>query len=279
MPVYYCGRCGHFANQLGDMKKHLTKKKACSPLYADVDRSVLLDALRTAGGKNACKTLPTASDVVVPFEEVKDVAEFVKNVQHDVIRLQKANADLTAKLQAKPAVETSHVAVPTEAAVDDGECDGVVCGKCDAEFDTADELETHMRTKCEMAAHFDNVYSYDEGTFGCNLYGSDGAGDIYIVQTDFTPGEAIYKVGKTTNIRRRMVQYRTGAVREPRLYCYYPFRNMSKADADLKSLLAGFQLKRELYVCDLDELQAVIRGYQLRTDRCLAEFTPRLAGC
>ena len=63
MPNYNCARCGYSSIYISHMKKHLTKKKVCEPLYSNAERSVLLEALKTAEGKKWLNA-PTVS---VPF--------------------------------------------------------------------------------------------------------------------------------------------------------------------------------------------------------------------
>jgi FtsZ-binding cell division protein ZapB len=89
------------------MKTHLSKQKVCEPLYSNVDRAALLEALKTSDGKEACKTLTVVQTEVVPFEEIGDLKEFTMNLQHEHVKLQhenvalkKENADLASRLQA-----------------------------------------------------------------------------------------------------------------------------------------------------------------------------------
>ena len=270
MPNYNCARCGHSSRHLGDFKKHLTKKKVCEPLYSNVDRGVLFEALNT----------PNAPAVALPLEDeriedIEDKAAYIRNLRDVVAKLKHANVRL---MHAQPEAE-DRAPIRVEEEKGPEETVPVACSKCGATFEDASALETHMRAECPMAVHFDNVYAYNAATFGRALYADEArSGDIYIVQTDFCPGETqYYKVGKTASVPRRMVQYRTGAVREPRLHCYFPFRDMARADVDLKVVLERFHVKREIYAGDLAELKAAIRAYQMRTDGCLAEFSPRLA--
>jgi hypothetical protein len=282
MPNYNCARCGYTCIHLGHFKKHLTKKKGCEPLYSNAERSVLFEALKTAEGKKSANapTVPlTLEDEDI--EDIEDKDAYIRNLHDVVAKLRHANVRL---MHAQPPSSEgeAHAHDAPICVEESEESEGqvaITCSKCEATFEDASALETHMRAECPMAVHFDNVYAYNAVTFGRSLYADESrSGDIYIVQTDFCPGETqYYKVGKTTNVPRRMVQYRTGAVREPRLHCYFPFRDMARADADLKVVLERFHVKREIYAGDLAELKAAIRAYQMRTDGCLAEFSPRLA--
>ena len=90
--VYYCKRCGKNTNHLGDLKKHLKNKKQCEPLYADVDRAILLEELATPAGKGGF--MVKMSDKIVKLEDVEDKDEFVTKIQEDLIKLKRENIKL-----------------------------------------------------------------------------------------------------------------------------------------------------------------------------------------
>ena len=105
--LYTCGRCGKNNLHLGDLKKHLKTKKACEPIYSNVDRNALLEALQTPDGKNASKSLNIVSSNIVPFEDIDNPHDFVKDIQHsqilmkhEIVKLRKENAELKTKLYA-----------------------------------------------------------------------------------------------------------------------------------------------------------------------------------
>ena len=110
MSKYNCARCGYTTCRLSSMKSHLSKKKVCEPLYADVPRAGLLDALKTADGKEACKTLTVVSHGVMSADEIEQIDDkcgLIRKVQgenatlkHENVALKKENADLTSRLQA-----------------------------------------------------------------------------------------------------------------------------------------------------------------------------------
>lgn len=269
--IYFCKRCGYSTNRMSSLRTHLIKKKCCDAVYSDVERASLLKDLNTHEGRQ--KANHFAVENFIPCKEFTDPSNYIQKLQKDMLHLQNERDQLILHIQKEKEKEQLLSKVNIEK-----EYNRTInkCSKCEQTFDTVNDLETHMRIECEQALQFDNVYLYNKATFASNMYkGNQYAGDIYIAQTDFT--ENTYKIGMTTNIPRRMVQYRTGAVREPRLHCYYPFSNISRADKDLKIMLQNFQLKREIYAGDLNLIKSIIRGYQLQMDGCLAEFTPRLA--
>lgn len=237
---------------------HLNKKKPCEAFYADIVRSTLLGELETAEGKKMATLACT-----IPAEHIVNKDAYISELQKKYEKLRVENASLVEKMNER--LEPVPPTVGNEIAG--------TCEKCGLEG--VEDMEAHIR-ECDKAAEFDSVYSYTKGTFGRMMYGN-GAGDIYIVQTDFSArGAQYYKVGKTTNMQRRMVQYRTRAVCEPRLHCYFPFRDVERADRDIKKLLERFSVKREIYSGELDEIRSLIRGYQMRVDNCAAEFVPML---
>lgn len=261
--AYFCQRCGYSSHLIFDVKRHLTKAAICEPTFNDTDRAVLLEELGNSAGKTRAKKPPhikedeaTKDEVIAALRaENEMLRKYVSQIDKKLIDINTMNY---YNKSASPSVGIEVVGT---------------CEKCGLEG--VEDMEAHIR-ECNKAAEFNNVYSYTKGTFGRNMYG-DGAGEIYIVQTDFTVrGAQYYKIGRTTNIKFRMVQYRTGAVCEPRLHCYFPFRNIERADKDIKKLLEQFNIKREIYSGEFDEIRSLIRGYQMRADNCAAEFVPTL---
>lgn len=279
--LYMCKRCGKQTNHLNDLKKHLNIKKPCKALYADIDRATLLNELKSPDGKKMAVYAPS-----VRLESIKDKDAYIVELERKVTMLQKGNLELLSKLDDAVKTEKVEEEVVVQDFVEeeveevvvqdfvDEEVVAATCNKCGLEG--IEDMEAHIR-ECELAVEFDNVYSYNEATFGRSLYGKKSSGEIYIIQTDFVVRDKqYYKIGKTTNIERRMVQFRTGAVCEPRLHCYFPFRDLHSADVDIKKALRSFNVKREIYSGDIEEIKGVIRGYQRWVDGCIAEFAPAL---
>ena len=105
--IYTCGRCGKTILHLGDLKKHLKTKKICEPIYSNVDRNTLLEALQTIDGKNASKTLNVVSNAIIPYEQIENPQDFITNLQnshakmkHEIVKLREENTQLKTKLYA-----------------------------------------------------------------------------------------------------------------------------------------------------------------------------------
>jgi len=148
------------------------------------------------------------------------------------------------------------------------------CSECDKTFKMKKYLDEHLKKYCKMNISFNNIYSFVNSTFGKKLYGSNG-GDIYILQTDFNFNN-IFKIGKTTNLYKRLKDYRCGSVLEPRLHYYYPFKNIKKADNLLKKVLDKYNVKREIYECDLKKIRLEILNLQKTLDDTQKEFEPEI---
>ena len=88
------------------------------------------------------------------------------------------------------------------------------CKKCDIDFEHIEQLDRHFKINCVSLVEYNNIYTFDEETLGCNKYPDDKAGNIYIVQNDsgFTNH---YKVGISITINNRLSSYRCGATIEP----------------------------------------------------------------
>ena len=150
-----------------------------------------------------------------------------------------------------------------------------LCEHCNAPFQTYNAFRNHLITECVMPIDCDNIYAYHTGTFGQNMYGGECSGDIYIVQTDYLSNRH-FKIGRSTNIPSRMQDYRCGAVREPRLLFWFPFRDVNSADEKLKELLEPFHLKREIFEGELSKIRETIKQYQVEVDGCTIEIAPML---
>ena len=61
-----------------------------------------------------------------------------------------------------------------------------------------------------MLINFNNIYEFDKSTFGRTIFkGNKNAGEIYIIQNDYVNNN-YYKIGITTDVRKRLGQYRVG---------------------------------------------------------------------
>ena len=130
----------------------------------------------------------------------------------------------------------------------------IKCNNCNIKFNYRVDLDNHI---CSCIIK-DNIYKFDNNTFGKKLYSEYNGGDIYIIQTDNIYNN-YYKIGITTNLINRLSVYRCGSVIEPKLHCYFPIKNIKLADKMLKEELNKYVVKREIYKCNkLDEIKNII---------------------
>jgi hypothetical protein len=153
------------------------------------------------------------------------------------------------------------------------------CKNCKILFETLNDLDIHVKTKCVPYVSHNNVFTFKIDTFGKNKYPKENGGDIYIVQTEFNL-KNYYKIGVTTNLYNRMSDYRCGAVLEPRIHCYFPVKNIKEADKILKQKLQKFNVKREIYKCEnLIEIKKLIKQLQKEFKSEEIEVIPEIKEC
>jgi hypothetical protein len=138
------------------------------------------------------------------------------------------------------------------------------CIKCSKIYKNIKDLDIHYKTECYMHIDFNDIYSFKISLYGENMYGCKG-GDIYIMKINYNC-ENIFKIGRSNNIRRRLKDYRCGSSFEPRLYYYYPFKNIKYADTQIKNRLIKYRIKREIYSCDLNLIRNNILSVQKELD-------------
>ena len=153
------------------------------------------------------------------------------------------------------------------------------CKVCKSKFNNITDLDSHAKLKCKPDIKHNNVFKFNTNTFGKNKYPDDNGGDIYIIQTDFTL-KGYYKIGITTNLYHRMSQYRCGAVIEPRIHCYFPIKNIKKADTLMKNRLSKYNVKREIYKADnLVDITKIIKELQKEMNSEELEVLPEIKIC
>ena len=146
------------------------------------------------------------------------------------------------------------------------------CNECNKEFKKKSYLDIHLKKYCKINISLNNIYKFKKSTFGKIKYGKK-AGDIYIIQLD-TNFNDIFKIGKTTNLYNKLNDYRCGSLIEPRLYYYYPFIDIKKAEKRLKKLLKKYNIKKDFYKCDIDILRKIILQLQKESDKNKIENEP-----
>ena len=246
--LYHCKRCGFCSHIKTHYIRHLEeRKKPCKIKYLDIPIETLIKVVEDK------KCIIPSQDVLNPSEYLNNLSQS-NNIQYNNSN---NNSDSSANIE-----------------MVDGKYQ---CFECKKLFKEVKYLDEHLKKSCKMLLNYNNIYQYNTKTFGNNKYGS-GGGDIYIVQTDFVQNN-IFKIGITTNLYRRMSEYRCGSVLEPRLHYYYPFKNIKQTDIDLKNILLKFNIKREIYKCDIEIIRKLIKEYQNKVNDEIIEIEPELKEC
>ncbi|QKF94618.1 hypothetical protein QKU48_gp1160 [Fadolivirus algeromassiliense] len=150
------------------------------------------------------------------------------------------------------------------------------CTHCNKIFNSIVEIEKHIKLYCKLDLRYNNFYVIDKKKTGRYLFNDQKAGDIYIIQTDFSIDDS-FKIGITGDLYNRLCQYRTGCIYEPRLLCYYPCKDISKCDTIMKKELRKFNIKREIYKGNLnaikDTIINVLRNINKITYECIPDVT------
>jgi hypothetical protein len=154
-----------------------------------------------------------------------------------------------------------------------------ICDKCNKNFTSLDDISNHSKNDCRPSIKSNNVYKFKTDTFGKNKYKDFKGGDIYIIQTEFNL-KGFYKIGVSTDLYKRIGQYRCGAVLEPKLHYYYPCKNIKETDKYLKAKLKKFNVKREIYTTEnIDELRNAIKEVQKKSGSVELEVIPENKEC
>ena len=245
--IYKCRRCGYFCDQKNDLRKHFNRKNVCNPDLENIDVLTLKQELEKKK-KLFCEN------------SVKICEKSVKICENSVKTFELSNCKKNNQYCSNGNVKIIN--------------DKYQCSSCKKLFKEFKYLDEHQKKNCKMLIHHNNIYTFDTETFGKTKYGN-GGGDVYIVQTDFSTNK-LFKIGVTTCIYNRLKHYRCGSVLEPRLHFYYPFKNIKKADKDLKLLLYKYNVKREIYSGELETFQNIIMEYQKSECETKFEIEPKL---
>jgi len=154
-----------------------------------------------------------------------------------------------------------------------------ICDKCNLSFINLEKITEHTKNECRPSVKSNNIYTFKTDTFGKNKYNHWKGGDIYIIQTEFNLKE-FYKIGVTTNLYKRLGQYRCGAVLEPKLHYYYPCKNIKETDKILKARLQKYNVKREIYRAEnINDLRNLIKEIQKESNSSEMEIIPENKQC
>lgn len=136
--------------------------------------------------------------------------------------------------------------------------DDYICCHCKSSFKSLELLEKHLKAECKYDISYNNFYIFDPTTKAKYIFPTIiGCGEIYIIQTDFSINN-VFKIGATEDIEKRISQYRTGCTFEPKLHYYFPCKNVMEVDNIIKKALVKYNVKREIYKGNIEELKTII---------------------
>ena len=235
MVFYQCYRCGYSNNDKSKIRQHINRKKPCDDNLNNIDlddcKKAILQGLRY---EDYLKSVDSGESSVNPGKSSVNPGKSSVNPGK--------NIDLDESSEDSFEIEIDNK-------------NNLICQYCNKKFARRDYLENHLKKSCKMLKEFNNIYEYDDKTFGKNIYKDNkNAGDIYIVQTDYINDDH-YKIGITNNIKKRMGNYRCGNTYEPRLYYYISCKDMKLIDNKIKIDLVKYNVKREIFKGDVVDLK------------------------
>jgi hypothetical protein len=250
MVLYECERCGKFKTEIKThYLRHLRRKKSCKPNKSNITIETLIGQITGNNHKNTADYCKTPADYCkTPADYCKTTADYCKTpadyCKTPADYCENTNLDEISINSSKDSVE-----------IDIDHKNNLICQYCNKTFTRKENLENHLKKSCKMLKEFNNIYKYDDKTFGRNIYkNSENAGDIYIIQTDYI-NEDHYKIGITTNIRKRMGNYRCRNTYEPRLHYYIACKDIKLIDNKIKIDLVKYCVKREIFKGDVVDIK------------------------
>ena len=143
-----------------------------------------------------------------------------------------------------------------------------------------DKIENKIITEDNNNKDNSNIiYKFKASTLGKNKYKGNNGGDIYIIQTEFNL-KGFYKIGVSTNLYKKLEQYKPDTTLEPKLHYYYSCKNINEANVILKNKLLKFNIKKDIYkIDDLNELRNIIKKIQKEMLSDVIEIEPEIKEC
>ena len=243
MPIYKCNVCNYTATTKSNLNKHFkTENHKKMKTILDIQK------------KNYTGTTKSSLNKHFKTENHKKMKTIYKCNVCNYTATTKSNLNKHFKTENHKKMKT----------ILDIQKKNYTCIKCSKIYKNIKDLDIHYKTECYMHIDFNDIYSFKNSLLGKNMYGHKG-GDIYIMKINYNC-KNIFKIGRTINIRRRLKDYRCGSIFEPRLYYYYPFKNIEYADTQIKNRLIKYNIKREIYSCDLNLIRNIILSVQKELD-------------
>jgi hypothetical protein len=101
-------------------------------------------------------------------------------------------------------------------------------------------------------------------------------GYVYIATSSAYDQQSIYKLGRTSNLKNRLINYNTGRTSEDRIDYKYTIEcyDAKTAESGLKSILNFCNLIKgtEMYRLSFDHLKEIVESYCSNLNRAITEF-------
>lgn len=136
----------------------------------------------------------------------------------------------------------------------------ILCIDCNMKFKEKCSFDKHFSESHYQEENIikkENVYKYETDTFGRNLYGKNG-GEIYIIE-ERNHLNINYIIGVTNNLYNRKFKKMN-----LKLLYYYPIDNITDVEKDLKVKLEKYNLKKNVYKGNINEIRGIIKDMQER---------------
>lgn len=248
MNKYTCIKCNKKFNRKANYLRHLNRKFSCSS-----GDNFDIKISKNSHSKNRENSLKEKNEFFMNYSQ-KKMNNFSKKKMNLLKKSQKFIFSDEENLQIEENVKKNNMILNNN-------------------FSIEDNLKINILKKNNNKQFKpNNIYSFNISTFGKKIYGK-GGGDIYIIQTDNNFNN-IYQIGKSVNLYNKLTDYRYTSDIEPRLFYYYPFKNVRKAISDIKNILRNYNLSKDIFKCDLKTIRKLISDYQKKVDKEEIENEP-----
>ena len=250
MVNYKCYRCGYESHIKTIVKRHLERKNICQPTLNNINLEICKEFVLQGisyeeyfekYSKKKSKKRIFGNDRKSPENDRKspEITRKAKNTNRKSPEITEKSPEMTGNEKIyKKYTKNSNIL-----------CD--YCGKC---FDNKKKLESHLKKECKILLSFNNIYEFPGNTLGNKIFKNKNAGDIYIIQTDYIENNH-FKIGYTKHISKKMCQYRSTNIYEPRLYYYFPCKDITIIDDDFKNKLLKYNINKDIYKGELEEIK------------------------
>ena len=168
MVSYECLRCGYSTNLKTNMIRHLKRKKVCPATYLDVERSVIIDELKTKTASQAPKTPLRHPNVIQMSSSVIQMSskchpKMEKNVEHFYDSQQKSTQMLDGNNIVKALKKHSKNSQKNDKKTNKNEKTNknysiFHCRYCNKPFRYRQGKHKHEKNRCKIKQEMDDIH-------------------------------------------------------------------------------------------------------------------------